>query len=144
MLIILISGGFGTFKKFKEFWFCSRLFRPWMAWDSLRLWQSLLESHLGLTSALYVNGEVIHTKAIIFCVDFSLENTVFQSTALYLWAGWGLSRRGRQCWDSCGDSSCGRWRWDPPPRCLCSRAGFQPIKRTGPAGTLETSIKPVR
>lgn len=93
----------------------------------------MMELHLGLPSALYVNGKVIHTKAV-FCVDFALETVVFQSTALYLWAGRDLPQKA-QPHGSEREAVLGT---PPGTQTLGTTAsplcpgGFQPVKRTGP------------
>lgn len=94
----------------------------------------MTQLHLGLPSALYVNGKVIHTKAI-FCVDFSLENIVFQSATLYLWAGRDLPQKAQPHGSSKREAMLGTppgtltLGTTAPPLCP---GGFQPIKSTGP------------
>lgn len=106
---------------------------------------SVMQLHLGLPSALYVNGKVIHTKAI-FCVDFSLENIVFQSTALYLWAGRDLPQKAQPHGSSEREAMLGT----PPgtltlgttAQPLCP-GDFSPLRALALLKT-EMSIKPLR
>lgn len=91
----------------------------------------MVELGLGLTSVLHVNGEVLHTTAVL-CVDFSLKTSRFNQ-ALFISGQRELclrelspaAARGSPSRDCCRASSQGCWCWEPL-RASVPRQDFSP------------------